>query len=75
MDLNSIFQSTETTLPAMLSELVETQCAIKAMLAIIIGELADGDPAKEQRLIDEVNDYREKEILRVVGRFVSERKD
>ncbi len=75
MDINDILKTTQTTLPAMISEIVETQCALKAMLVIIISELANNDPEKEQQLIDEVNIYREQELLRVIGRFVSQRKD
>ncbi|MDM9630238.1 hypothetical protein [Robiginitalea aurantiaca] len=71
MDLNEIFKSTKTTLPLMLSELVETQCSIKAMLTVILAELADNDPVREQRLVDDCNKCREKELLRVVAIFAS----
>ena len=69
MDINDIFKNTETNLFTMLSEIVETQCSVKAMLLTIIHELSNGDLEKEKELIDIANKLKDKELLRVTARF------
>ena len=73
MDLNEIFSKTDTSLPSMLSELIETQCMIKSMLSVVIAELSEGNPEKEQEMVDLVNKLKDEELLRVVARFTKER--
>jgi hypothetical protein len=50
---------------------VEKQCSIKAMLSVILGDLADNNPEKKQALVDDCNKCREKKLLRVAPSFVS----
>ena len=75
MDIKDIFSKTDTSFPSMLSEIIETQCMIKGMLSVVIAELSNGNPDKEQELIDLANKLKDKELLRVVGRFTEERDD
>ncbi len=75
MDLKEIFSKTNTSLPSMVSELIETQCMIKSMLSVIMAELANGNPEKEAKMVSLVNKLKEEELLRVVGRFTNESKD
>ena len=72
MDINEIFKSTNTNLPDMLSELIETQCAIKGMLHAIIAEISKSDPEKEAEILYIANKVKDEELLRVVARFASE---
>lgn len=75
MDLNDIFSRTDTSMPSMLSELIETQCMVKSMLRVVIAELSDGNPNKEQEMVELANKLKDKELLRVVARFTEERED
>jgi len=75
MDIKDIFSKTDTSLPAMLSEIIETQCMIKGMLSVVISELSNGNPRKEQELVNLANKLKDKELLRVVGRFTKESGD
>jgi len=75
MDIKDIFSKTDTSLPSMLSEIIETQCMIKGMLSSVIVELSDGNPDKEQELVNLANKLKDEELLRVVGRFTEERDD
>ena len=53
----------------MLSELVETQCAVKGLLLAVVNELADGDEDKATEILANADKLREQELLRVVARF------
>tara|TARA_R110002012_G_scaffold275236_1_gene461772 strand:+ start:2517 stop:2744 length:228 start_codon:yes stop_codon:yes gene_type:complete len=75
MDIKDIFGQTDTSLPSMLSEIIETQCMIKGMLSAVIAELSDGNPDKEQELVDLSNKLKDQELLRVVARFTQGRED
>ncbi len=75
MDIKDIFSQTDTSLPSMLSEIIETQCMIKGMLSAVIAELSDGNPDKEQELVDLANKLKDQELLRVVARFTEGRED
>ncbi len=75
MDIKDIFSKTDTSFPSMLSEIIETQCMLKGMLSAIIAELSNGNPDKEQELVDLANKLKDQELLRVVGRFTEESDD
>jgi hypothetical protein len=75
MDIKDIFEQTNTNLSSMLSELIETQCAIKGMLHAIIAEISKSDPEKENEILSIANKVKDQELLRVVARFTSEDAD
>jgi Mg2+/Co2+ transporter CorC len=75
MNIFELFKNTETTLPLMMSEVIETQCLIKGMLQSIISELSNGDPEKENELLTIAQKTSDKELLRVVARFSAQNPD
>lgn len=75
MDIKDIFEQTNTNPSSMLSELIETQCAIKGMLHAIIAEISNGNSEKENELLTIAQKISDKELLRVVGRFSSQNSD
>ena len=75
MNIKDIFNETDTSFPSMLSEIIETQCMIKSMLSVVIAELSDGNPEKEQEMVDLANKLKDEELLRVVARFAKEGED
>ena len=65
MDLKDILSKTATNPSEMLSEIIETQCMIKSMLSVIIAEVSEGNPEKENDLVALVNELKDQELLRV----------
>ncbi len=72
MDIDEIFKKTDTDIGKMLSEMIETQCGIKALLTTVLSELSNGDGLKEQELFGIAEKLKNQELLRVVAKFSSQ---
>lgn len=72
-DLKSMFMNTETSVANMLSVILENQATNKAMLQVIIPELANGSEEKEDELIELVNRLKDEELQRVVSDLIDRR--
>lgn len=68
-------ENNPTSLSLMLSEILENSILNKAMLQAIITELSNGSAEKENEILAIANDLKNKELLRVIGRFASENTD
>ncbi|QLG47028.1 hypothetical protein [Costertonia aggregata] len=75
MDLNEIFKNNPTDINTFLSEILETNYEIKAMMQAIIAHISDGDSEKEREIIGLANQLKNEELLRIAARMESNRKD
>ena len=69
MDLNEIFKNNPTDINTFLSEILETNCEIKAMMLTIIAHISDGDPEKEGEIIGLANQLKNENLLRIAARM------
>ena len=72
MKISELIKNNSTTLNAMLSEILETSISNKVMLQAIIMEVSNGNPSTENKILSIANELKDKELLRVIGRFSSE---
>lgn len=72
MKISELIKNNPTTLNAMLSEILETSISNKAMLQAIITEVSNGNPSTENKILSIANELKDKELLKVIGRFSSE---
>ena len=68
-------ENNPTSLSLMLSEILENSILNKSMLQAIIVDLSNGNPEKEEEILAIANDLKDKELLRVIGRFASKNTD